>query len=72
MPMRFRKIAVWVLSLLFGVASASAIVFLGFHTTLERYKIWVPGDNYVILIIALGGFGWIWFDYFLSTDMLPK
>ena len=72
MSMRVRKIAVWVLSLMFGVAASSAIVFLGFRTTLDRYKIWVPGDNYVILIIALGGFAWIWFDYFLSTEMLPK
>ena len=72
MAIRVRRIAVWVLSLLFGIAGASAIVFLGFKTTLDRYKIWVPGDNYVILIIAIGALGWIWFDYFLSTDMLPK
>jgi hypothetical protein len=70
--MQARRIAVWVTSLLIGLAGASAIVFLFFKTTLDRYKIWFPGDNYLVLIIAIGALAWIWLDYFLGTEMLPK
>lgn len=72
MPMQARRIAVWILSALIGLGGASAIVFLGFQTTLERYKIWFTGDNFLFLAVAVAALAWIWLDYFFSTEMLPK
>lgn len=70
--MQARRIAVWSISALIGIAGASAIVFLGFQTTLEKYKIWITGDNYLFLAVSIAGLVWIWLDYFLGTEMLPK
>ena len=70
--MQARRIAVWALSAIFGIAGSGAIVFLLFHTNLDRYKVWFPGDLAAFQAIAIGALFWIWFDYFLGTEMLPR
>ena len=70
--MQARRITIWAISTLLGIAGSGAIVFLLFQTTLERYKIWFPGDLAAFQAIAIGALFWIWLDYFLGTEMLPK
>lgn len=71
MDIKVRRIIVWVLSLLIGTGVALAIVWLGFNTTLDKYGVsgW---NNFYFLAIAIAGLFWIWLDYFLGTEMLPK
>lgn len=70
--MQARRITVWTLSALIGLGGSAAIVFLLFQTDLSKYRIWVDGDLAVFQAIALFGLVWIWLDYFLGTEMLPK
>jgi len=70
--MQARRIAVWSISAILGIALSAAIVFLVFHTDLSRYRIWFDGDLATLQAIAIFGIFWIWLDYFLGTEMLPK
>ncbi|HLB46027.1 MAG: hypothetical protein AABZ58_03225 [Chloroflexota bacterium] len=70
--MQARRITVWMLSALIGLGGSAAIVFLLFHTDLTKYRIWFDGDLAAFQAIAIFGLVWIWLDYFLGTEMLPK
>ncbi|MBM4424348.1 MAG: hypothetical protein FJ030_13335 [Chloroflexi bacterium] len=70
--MQARRVVVWTLSILIGIGLSLAIVFLVFHTDLSKYRIWFDGDLAAFQAAALFGLSWIWLDYFLATDMLPK
>ncbi len=70
--MQARRIAVWSISSILGIALSAAIVFLVFQTDLSKYRIWFDGDLAALQAIAIFGVFWIWLDYFLGTEMLPK
>lgn len=70
--MQARRITVWVLSAIAGIAGSGAIVYLYFHTDLTKYRIWFDGDLAAFQALAIFGLVWIWLDYFLGTEMLPK
>ncbi len=70
--MQARRITVWMLSALIGLGGSAAIVFLLFHSDLTKYRIWLDGDLATFQAIAIFGLVWIWLDYFLGTEMLPK
>ncbi len=71
MDMRIRRTIVWVASLVIGTGLALAVVFLVFKTTLDRFGVsgW---NNFFFLAISIAGLFWVWLDYFLGTQMLPK
>ncbi len=60
-----RRLAVWILSALFGLAGATGVI-LAFRTTLERFS--YPGA--LLVTLALGSLAFIWLDYFLKTSYL--
>ena len=70
--MQVRRTIVWTISTIVGLAGSAAIVFLVFQTTLAKYRIWFDGDLAVFQALAIFSLAWIWLDYFLGTDMLPK
>jgi hypothetical protein len=70
--MQARRITVWSISAILGIAISAAIVFLVFQTDLSKYRIWFDGDLAALQAIAIFGIFWIWLDYFLGTEMLPK
>jgi len=70
--MQVRRIIVWTLSALIGIAVSAAIVFLLFQTDLTKYRIWFDGDLAAFQAIAIFSLVWIWLDYALGTEMLPK
>jgi hypothetical protein len=70
--MQARRTAVWLISTIIGLAGSAAIVFLVFQTDLTKYRIWFDGDLAVFQALAIFGLVWIWLDYFLGTEMLPK
>lgn len=70
--MQARRMIVWVSSALVGLAGSLVIVFLVFQTTLSKYRIWFDGDLALFQALAIFGLVWIWLDYFLGTEMLPK
>ncbi len=70
--MQARRLIVWVASALIGLASSAAIVFLVFQTDLTKYRIWFDGDLAAFQALAIFALVWIWLDYFLGTEMLPK
>lgn len=67
MPLGTRRAIVWILSVVLGVASAIGTV-LAFGTTFERYGF----ANIAVLAVGYFGVLWIWLDFFLKSDMLPK
>ncbi|OGO15371.1 MAG: hypothetical protein A2Y93_01275 [Chloroflexi bacterium RBG_13_68_17] len=62
-----RRLAVWILSALFGVAGAFGIVF-AFRTTFERFSY----ASALLVFLALGSLAFIWLDYFLKTSYLRR
>jgi hypothetical protein len=56
---------VWVVSVLFGVASAAGVI-LAFGTTLERFSV----VNGFLVTVSMGAVAFIWLDYFLKTNYL--
>lgn len=70
--MQAKRIAVWVISVLIGILGSLAIVLLVFHTGFDKYRIWFDGDLAAFQAIGIFGLVWIWLDYFLGTEMLPK
>ena len=70
--MQAKRAVVWAISAIVGIAGSLAIVFLVFHTGLDKYRIWFDGDLAAFQAIGIFGLVWIWLDYFLGTDMLPK
>jgi uncharacterized membrane protein YwaF len=56
---------VWVVSVLFGVASAAGVI-LAFGTTLERFSV----VNGFLVAVSMGAVAFIWLDYFLKTNYL--
>lgn len=68
MSIQVRRIIVWVLSIVLGVAASGGIIFGLFQTTLEKYLML----NAVLLASAFMALFWIWLDYVFSTEMLPK
>jgi hypothetical protein len=82
--MQAKRITVWAVSIIVGLALSLAIVYLyiplpfpagyhiGFGTDITKYRIWFDGDLMVFQAIGIFGLVWIWLDYFLGTDMLPK
>ena len=67
-----RRVAVWALSIVIGLAGSLAIVLFVFQTDLTKYRIWFDGDLAAFQAVAIFGLVWIWLDYILGTDMLPK
>jgi hypothetical protein len=65
--MAVRRILVWVLSLLFGLASAFGVI-LAFGTTLERFS----PVNALLVVVSMGALAFIWLDYFLKADYLRR
>lgn len=63
--MTARRILVWVLSLLFGLASALGVL-LAFGTTLERFSV----TNAFLVVVSMGSLAFIWLDYFLKANYL--
>jgi hypothetical protein len=63
--MNARRFLVWVVSLVFGVASAAGVI-LAFGTTLERFSV----VNGFLVTVAMGAVAFIWLDYFLKTNYL--
>ncbi len=70
--MQAKRIAVWAISIVFGILASLAIVYLGFHTDITKYRIWFDGDLMAFQAVGIFGLLWIWLDYFLGTEMLPK
>jgi hypothetical protein len=70
--MQARRATVWALSIVIGIAVSLAIVFFVFQTDLSKYRIWFDGDLAAFQAAAIFGLVWIWLDYFMGTDMLPK
>jgi len=70
--MQAKRIAVWSISTIIGLLGSLAIVFLVFHTSLDKFRIWFDGDLMVFQAVGIFGLVWIWLDYFLGTEMLPK
>jgi hypothetical protein len=70
--MQARRIAVWSISAILGILVSIAIVFLLFQTDFSKYRIWFDGDLAAVQAIAIFGIFWIWLDYLLGTEMLPK
>jgi hypothetical protein len=64
--MTLRRTLVWALSLLFGVACATGILF-AFETTFAKFSY----VNFGLLILSTGSVAFIWLDYFLKTEFLP-
>jgi hypothetical protein len=70
--MQVKRIAVWSISTVIGLAGSLAIVYLLFQTDITKYRIWFDGDLMAFQAVGIFGLAWIWLDYFLGTDMLPK
>lgn len=70
--MQARRIAVWSISVILGIALSALIVYGLFQTDISKYRIWFDGDLAALQAIAIFGIFWIWLDYFLGTEMLPK
>lgn len=82
--MQAKRITVWAVSIIVGLLASLAIVYLyipiplldgyhiGFGTDLSKYRIWFDGDLMAFQAVGIFGLVWIWLDYFLGTDMLPK
>jgi hypothetical protein len=82
--MQGRRIAVHAISLVLGFIISLAFVYLyiplpfpagyhiGFGTDISRYRIWFDGDLMAFQALAIAALIWIWLDYFLGTEMLPK
>lgn len=65
--MNGRRVAVWGLSALFGIAGAAGIV-IAFGTTIERFSV----ANVLLVFLSLGSLAFIWLDYFLKTSYLRR
>jgi hypothetical protein len=70
--MQARRMIVWTISAIIGIAGSAAIVFLLFQTDLTKYRIWFDGDLAAFQALAIFGLVWIWLDFLLGTEMLPK
>jgi len=82
--MQAKRITVWAVSIVLGLLISLGIVYLhiplpvisdyhiGFGTDLTKYRIWFDGDLMAFQAVGIFGLIWIWLDYLLGTDMLPK
>ena len=73
-----KRVAVWILSILIGVAAGYATV-AAFGTSVERYAVDlnfgvldIIVNNFAFLCLAYVSLVWIWLDVFFGTDMLPE
>jgi hypothetical protein len=63
--MTVRRTAVWVMSVLFGLAvTYGTIAFFG--TTLSRFSI----SNALMVFFSMGSLSFIWLDFILRTQYL--
>ena len=70
--MRAKRSAVWVLSSIIGIIGAFGTV-AAFGTTVEKFSFLLFAyDNFIILALAYAAFVWVWLDYFMGTEMMPK
>lgn len=70
--MRAKVTAVWIISAILGLIAAFATV-AAFGTTVQKFSFLIFAyDNFIILSLAYAAFFWIWLDYFLGTEILPK
>ncbi|MBL8045091.1 MAG: hypothetical protein JNL09_01040 [Anaerolineales bacterium] len=79
-----KRIAVFAISAVFGLAITAGIIFLkiplpfpipllniqniGFGTTLYKFAY----SNVLLLFLSTAGIAFIWLDYFLKTNFLKK
>lgn len=82
--MQGRRITVHAISLVLGFAISLLLVYvyiplpfltgyhIGFGSDITKYRIWFDGDLAAFQAIAIAALIWIWLDYFLGADMLPK
>ncbi len=63
--MLFRRILVWALSALLGLAS-TALVIQALGTTLEKFSL----IDAALVALSIAGLAFIWLDYCLKTEYL--
>ena len=73
-----KKIIVWGVSGVFGLAAGFGTVF-ALGTTVQKYAVDLNFgvldlviNNLFFLCLAYAAFVWIWLDYFLGTKILPE
>ena len=76
--MAAKRVSVWILSILIGVAASYATV-VAFGTSVNRYAVDLNFgildiilNNFTFLCLAYASLVWIWLDVFFGTDMLPE
>lgn len=76
--MVIKRVIVWVLPIVIGVAGALATVS-AFGTTVNKYAVnlnfgWLDLiiNNFFFLCLAYATLAWIWLDYFLKTKIMSE
>ncbi len=69
--MRARRIALWILSLGFGLVGTAGTIF-AFQSDLDRFwtNFLFKGDLPLLLMLGFGSLGFIWLDWILRTEYL--
>jgi hypothetical protein len=63
--MSTRRILVWALSALFGVAATFGVI-RAFGTTIEHFSF----TSAALVVVSMASLAFIWLDYFLKTQYL--
>ncbi|MGD8604065.1 MAG: hypothetical protein PVF49_05770 [Anaerolineales bacterium] len=65
--MQSRRILVWIISIIVGIAVAAGTLVL-FDTTIEKFAL----SNVILVFLSSAGFIFIWLDYFFKTQYLSS
>lgn len=65
--MPLRRILVWSISIILGIAVAVGTLML-FDTTIEKFAL----SNVILVFLSSTGFTFIWLDYFFKTQYLSS
>jgi len=63
--MTTRRIVVWVVSLVVGIAATLGVILV-FGTTIQHFSM----TNAALVALSIGAVAFIWLDYFLKTQYL--
>jgi len=63
--MNVRRAIVWVVSIVFGLASSAGVI-RAFHTTLEKFST----VNAFLVFVSFAALAFIWLDWLLQTKYL--
>lgn len=63
--MRIRRIIVWTVSILFGLAVTVGTI-MAFGTTLEKFS----ESNTILVFLSMASLSFIWLDFILQTKYL--